>query len=415
MPLAALTCPHCEKPVEIQVTAVTRSRPCPVCAQTIMLQVAEKETRAKRKALLMAPTPPTDTLAKPDLAYEPQVLPGDAFDRMRSDPEIVRLRVRFYTHFGLVAGLVVLAAVLHQMGVWKVQEPPSLPKLPISEAVTGESTEFFTTAQPENEIFIAPDTPVVSTVPQTALRTVPQRIARLQFRNIDGGMVTNEPISGAAANAPTSGPEQVLEEFLAAATLEAQLACVLDPAKSELLMRGYYARHPVEAVPYERIEPAGSSGGTFTEFQVVLKDGSRRFAAVVPTAEGYRVDWASFVALGDVEWEQMCRTRPAQPVLMRVLAAPGTEFSGQFSDSGWLRCVRLVPAANPSATPVHGYVEKTSVLGRELDYWLRAADGRPVPLTVRLRYPADGSVENQAWITELVAPGWVMLAARSGR
>ena len=53
MPAVSLICPHCEKPVEIQVAGVTRSRPCPECGETLMLQMAEKNTKARRRALLM--------------------------------------------------------------------------------------------------------------------------------------------------------------------------------------------------------------------------------------------------------------------------------------------------------------------------------------------------------------------------
>lgn len=137
MPVAALTCPHCEKPVEIQVTAVTRSRACPACGQILMLQVAEKESGMKRKALLVAPTSPTDTLQKPDLSQEPQQLPGDAFERMRSDPELQRMRARLIRGVVFVMSLIALAAVLSLMGLWKMEEPEPVKEsalIPISDA-----------------------------------------------------------------------------------------------------------------------------------------------------------------------------------------------------------------------------------------------------------------------------------------
>ena len=61
----------------------------------VMLQMAEKTTKMKRRALLMTQNEPASTPAPspgPAAFQEPQPLPGDAFDRMRMDPEIQRFR-----------------------------------------------------------------------------------------------------------------------------------------------------------------------------------------------------------------------------------------------------------------------------------------------------------------------------------
>ena len=93
MPVAALVCPHCEHPVELQVTAVTRSRPCPSCEKHIMLQFAQKQGKMKRKALLINAKGGLDFDAiKNEIPVEePQPLMGDAFDRMRADPELIAM------------------------------------------------------------------------------------------------------------------------------------------------------------------------------------------------------------------------------------------------------------------------------------------------------------------------------------
>src|SRR5688572_4171017 len=107
MAASSVFCPHCEKLVEIQVAAVTRSRPCPLCGEVLVLQVAEKSGPLKRKALLVAETSPVDAAAAGD---EPitngfQGLPEDAFDRMRLDPGLVAVRRRFFAGVAGVAGL----------------------------------------------------------------------------------------------------------------------------------------------------------------------------------------------------------------------------------------------------------------------------------------------------------------------
>lgn len=349
-----------------------------------MLQFSGKESRIKHKALLVGPTPPTDTMLKPDPSVEPQMLPGHAFERMCMDPELILARKRFFIGVGVVAALVVLAAILQISGVWN-----DAPAAADEAQPTRVATEKVKTS--------APVVPPAVAKPLFAEET----IKKLSFRGAT-------PKPQVAVNLE---PKLVLEKFLAATSVEEKLALVVNAEKVADQLRDFYSRHPTGAVAYEKIEQEMKSSESFVEFRVVMKDGTRKFAAVVPTPVGPRVDWASFVALGDLEWEQMRESRPQKPVLMRVLAAPAANFSGHFSDADSLRCVRLVPASNPSAKPVYGYVPRASELDRELDYLLRSAGGELAPLTVKLCYSPESEVNDQTWITKLVVSGWVTAAS----
>jgi hypothetical protein len=100
---------------------------------------------------------------------------------------------------------------------------------------------------------------------------------------------------------------------------------------------------------------------------------------------------------------------------MRVLAATSTHFTGYFRDAKNLRCVQLVPAGNPTAPPVYGYVPSGTDLDKDLDYWLRSSGGKLAPLTVKLCYSPMAMENDQVWITELVVPGWVTIASSSSK
>jgi hypothetical protein len=100
---------------------------------------------------------------------------------------------------------------------------------------------------------------------------------------------------------------------------------------------------------------------------------------------------------------------------MRVSAAPAVHFSGHFSDADALRCVQMVPAGNPSAAVVYGYLPRGSDLDRQVDYYLRSSGGELAALTVKICYSHESSGTDQAWITELVVSGWVTaLTSNSG-
>ncbi|GEP45697.1 hypothetical protein BGE01nite_49880 [Brevifollis gellanilyticus] len=362
-----------------------------------MLQFAGRTSRVKHKALLMAPTPPTDSIPfKAEVSHEASNFPGDAFERMCLDPELIRTRRQFMVGAVCVVALVIGLAVMHFTSPRSQPEETSadVAESPASASVMAK-TEAAVQSQPR---------PVASAVPAPAgpsHAASPSSPMRITFRSATD-----------TTPRPADESQGALESFLKAPTVDEKLALVHDAVRVEPAMRAYYQKHQVGALSYSHVERHPQSlRSDFAEFRVVLTDGTRKFAAVMTTPEGPRVDWASFVALGDLEWEQMRQTRPTKPVLMRVLAFAGDHFSGSFSDARTLSCVRFVPAENPTAAPVYGYVPTTSDLGRQIATWLSSSGSDPLPLTVKLSYPEKAVSHDQAWIAEVVVPGWVTLVS----
>ena len=387
MPAASLTCPHCEKSVEIQVTAVTRSRPCPECGSIIMLQVAGRQSRIKHKALLVSSMPPTDTMGKPDFDNLPNQLPGDAFERMCSDPEITRAKRHFMMAAGSVLGLVLLATIVHLTGFWRIQPT-------IGDRVA--------TAAPTQAVGVAAQETIK---PQSSSEKAnPNVVKKLSFR------LSSDSTNAASIYAES---QRVLESFLAAETLPQKLLHVNNPSVVEQQMKAFYQKHAIGALVYDRIEASGLPREGYVEFRILMKNSSSKLAAMVSTPNGPKLDWPSFALIGEIEWTQMREQRPQVPVLMRVLARTSTHFDGHFKQSDGLRCVQLLPASDPSASPVFGYVPKGSDLDKNLDYWLKRNGGEMSPLTVKICYSPESSTPDQAWITDLVVAGWFTLDAGS--
>ena len=406
MPLVSVVCPHCESAIEFQVTHVTRSRPCPECGNVVMLQVAEKSARVKRKALLMDTQVKTETDTQDgsrtsDLPYEPQPLTGEAFDRMRMDPEIQRMRQRLVTGGAVVLGLVVIAAVLHFTGVFerlaaKKEFEEKFGTKGESGLLPGSEGESFgySVAQPKKpEPAPEPEPPPVSG------KLVFSGLERTKDKSRTPAKDKKEPFSD---------QRSVVENFLKAGSLDQRRMWVADRQAVEPLMVDYYQKRGDHAVRYSRLGTSSSAGQRASEHEVVLETGEVRLATVVEDGDGFRLDWPSFVAWGEMSWEDFRAAKPVAPVLMRVKAAPGGRFENQFGDPSWLRCVNLTHVDDPSGAIVFGYVEKTSDLGRKVDYWLSLGDGQPMPMTLRLKYPADAFSDSQVWITEVVSVGWVV-------
>ena len=201
-----------------------------------------------------------------------------------------------------------------------------------------------------------------------------------------------------------------LTKFLKASSVGQRLEFVADQSTIEARFRAFYQKGGDGPVTYVSIGDAEIVGnGSVSEHDVVLADGRVWRASVMKASDGrYLVDWPSFVAEGDMDWLDLMAQKVSQPVMLRVAVEQGEFFGGDFSDAKWLLCVKLTHPAQPGAPPIFAYVERQSVLGREMDYWIKLGEHQAMPLTVRVKYPQIASADNQVWLSDLVAPGWVL-------
>ncbi|GAA5132894.1 hypothetical protein GCM10023213_01770 [Prosthecobacter algae] len=80
-----------------------------------MLQVAERSTGLKRKALLVRET--NEDYLEMD-AFAPKQFLGEAFDRMRADPEVAKASRRLSLGIAAVMSLILMATVWSVLASW---------------------------------------------------------------------------------------------------------------------------------------------------------------------------------------------------------------------------------------------------------------------------------------------------------
>ncbi len=387
MPVARIVCPHCETLAEVQVTSVTRSRPCPNCGHAVFLQVATGEARSKRRALLIKGGDALLSAAKEETrvagpAYEPMPLEGEVFERMKMDPEIRVFRQRLMVGAGVVLFLILTACL------WSVFADRA-------DVVSAQVEEM--TPDP------SPGSGQASTVPSTT--SSPASSSNLlRFRGLEGTVHGDE-------GRQTDNLFKVVEQFLQADNLTALLDTVAARSTLEPVIRDYTARHPLKPLAYLKLrlvsDRHGQPDGDLV-VSVILKDGTEQFVDLRLEQGRPRVDWASFVAWSEMEWSQFVAERPSKPVLFRVLADESATWGNAFADAKSLLCLRLTHPKNSAEVPLFAYVEKNSATGEELDFLLRQTASRPLKLTLRLRYPKDPVAADQVWIDSVVSAGWVL-------
>ncbi|OYW77520.1 MAG: hypothetical protein B7Z37_03580 [Verrucomicrobia bacterium 12-59-8] len=366
----------------------------------VMLQMAEKTTKTKRRALLMTQNEPAEAAAtagqsRLEPSHEPQPLLGDAFDRMRMDPEIQQFRRRLL--FGAcVVGFSVLILVIWSF--WPSGTP--------SAKQAGSQ---------QTDKGAAPSSAGVALPPGTSMMPPEEPLQQVNAGNLVFRPPGSEALKTATALPTTSGgdlaklaaAEEMLGKFLKTPEWKQRVVLVRDRLRVAQLMSIYYSKNADGPMEYDSIVEALELSPKFSQHVVVFEGGGRRLATVEHTPAGPRVDWEAFVGAGEMGWSDFLELRQAGPTLFRVLVSPAGHFENQFGDPSALQCYSLRNISEPGAKVVYGYAAKGSTIAKSLDYQLQQSDDATVPMILRLKFPPDAPVDFQVWISQFVQAGWV--------
>ncbi len=376
------------------MTSVTRSRECPRCGKSIIMQTAARDSRQPRKALLMpgaGAAAGADTTVSAATETLPRPLSGDPRERMQLDPEVRRTAARLKWGLAFFGGL--LLGVL----LWHYFHLSALISQPLGQ------TGLVSTRTPPSDLFDStPTAPVFSTpAPE------PKGNASLKSETVPS------PIPESTPGPELTDQQQALKgvfSFLDATTVEERLTRVRDREFNEERIRRYYSRVGDRAIAHERVEALEiNPAGPFTySFNVVLPDGARRAIVMGKSqSDEYLADWASFVVYSEMSRSDFRAQRPRTATMFRVLADREKMFGHEFNDPEAFLCVRLLDPLDSAATPVYGYVTKSSSIGRALSFVMEKSQGQPIPLMMRLSYPENSVTDNQVWVTEFIGEGWI--------
>jgi hypothetical protein len=361
----------------------------------LVFQVAAKDRRSKRRALLVAvgggPVISEDEELKgvSGPAYDPMPLEGEVFERMKMDPEVREFRRRFIMGAAFVVAAVILTSIWHLFS----SDPSPRLRPPVAKAVS---------ELPKLE------------VPESA--RLPKNAVGLQYQDgTDKKFAVNKlafkpPGKVEEPEVPTTPAVKATERFLQANSLTELLASVADRSQVEPFIRAYASAHPITKQDYKALVQGSASNdreGTWS-VMATMKDGSVKEVHVVLDQGEPRVAWPSYVAWSAMEWAQFMEQMPSTPMLFRVLADQEERYDNNFADAKSLRCVRLQNPMNPESPPIFAYVDRGSVTGSEIDFLLRQSSELPMKLTLRLKFPMEATSKDQVWIDNVITAGWLV-------
>jgi len=197
--------------------------------------------------------------------------------------------------------------------------------------------------------------------------------------------------------------EALLRGFFATHTIAEKLEFIRDPTRTEPLLEEYYSRENTTSRELREIETI-----RFVEIQehpwcqITDEDNRSHLANLKQTLEGYKLDWESLVAYGEMSWDRFRRERPPTNTQMRVHLAPTSHYAHRYSDPTQYVAYRV--ESDDSTEHLYGYVERASILHRKL--LTHIPSGARRPMTLGLRFDPEAGADELVIIENLVYPRW---------
>jgi hypothetical protein len=199
----------------------------------------------------------------------------------------------------------------------------------------------------------------------------------------------------------------ILQRFFQCSTTKAMLQFVRDPSRVEPLMEKYY-RENGEMKPIELSQPLAETTSMvhkqFLMGAIEYKDFSQHTVILEKTADGFRVDWESFVGYCDMSWDAFKKARPKEPKLFRAILKPTIYWNNAFTDQTKWRSYRLTD--QDSQHTLWGYAELASETNDRISQALVGAPNAQINCVLMLSYPEDAKDDSQVQITKYLETGW---------
>jgi hypothetical protein len=199
--------------------------------------------------------------------------------------------------------------------------------------------------------------------------------------------------------------EKVARRFLDSESVEELLPLLRHPEITEPRLRRMYPDGSVTArgMSVFNINFQVAHNGSGHTVQVRTGDFSENPMTFFPSADGWKVDWESWVGWSEMPWEEFIRTRPTEPKLFRAVLTDVDYYNFEFNDEDKWRSFSLTSPDGEHS--LFAYVESGSVLRQRLE---TSPDVEQTRHTLSLRYPPGATSSNQVLVDKWHADGWVI-------
>jgi hypothetical protein len=206
-------------------------------------------------------------------------------------------------------------------------------------------------------------------------------------------------------------PKEVAEKFGQAGTTAERLKWVRDPTRVTPLVEAFYGEHGPgnreEILGLKPMKAVHTPDFAYQRFQVKLKGGSSRLLAVIPGADGAKVDFECYTRHGSATWPDLMAGKATEAEVVRVAIKPSVHYKHLFSDEDiW----RAFMASSPDLEdPFYLYVRRGSKEEKRL---INFRSQKPARATLAIRSIKDSHQQRQFEVTAIHGRGWVIVQPR---
>lgn len=206
----------------------------------------------------------------------------------------------------------------------------------------------------------------------------------------------------------------VAKKVIAAKTVSELLPYLYHPEVDDDVIRRYYGTEETLPIGTDLNETDYVTAGGYKEnvaaFQFIDTAGRNRAFVVVEKKDGMKVDWPSFVGLGEMSLKDYVRTAPAGVVVMRARARLGQYYNHFFSDTKRWISVRLCDVTDENV--LHAYYDLTlpgaDKLAEELPNPSDKVPRPDVPVVVVLKNPSGNVFSDQTQLIAFISTTWYL-------
>ena len=203
-------------------------------------------------------------------------------------------------------------------------------------------------------------------------------------------------------------PKEVAEKFSLAGTTAERLKWVRDPTRVTPLVEAFYGEGGLgsqeEVVDLKPMKPVNTPDFAYQRFQVKLKGGSSRLLAVIPGADGAKVDFECYARHGSASWPALLAGKATEAEVVRVTIKPTVHYKHTFADEDTWRA--FIANSPDLEDPIYLYVRRGSKEEKRL---INFRSRSPVRASLAIRSINDSHQQRQFEVTAIHGRGWVIV------